>query len=234
VFNNEDKEIIKYLFDKYPEEGCGLLVNKRGKSTWIPCENIAEDKEENFVISSTDYIKASLAGDLMAVVHSHPDGSAELSEHDKKTSNFLGIPYIVYSLPEVEKTVYTPEYNRNPFVGREYSFGENDCYSLVRDYYREKLDINLPTTVFEDDWWEKGFNYFDDLFEPFGFEKVDTVQENDVIVFRMMAQVPNHCGIYLGEDLFLHHAVNRLSCRESINSVWRKYIVGYYRCKQFI
>ena len=234
MFNNEDKEIIKYLFDKYPEEGCGLLVNKRGKSTWIPCENIAEDKEENFVISSTDYIKASLAGDLMAVVHSHPDGSAELSEHDKKTSNFLGIPYIVYSLPEVEKTVYTPEYNRNPFVGREYSFGENDCYSLVRDYYREKLDINLPTTVFEDDWWEKGFNYFDDLFEPFGFEKVDTVQENDVIVFRMMAQVPNHCGIYLGEDLFLHHAVNRLSCRESINSVWRKYIVGYYRCKQFI
>ena len=234
MFSNEDKEIIKYLFDKYPEEGCGLLVNKRGKSTWIPCENIAEDKKENFVISSTDYIKASLSGDLMAVVHSHPDGSAELSEHDKKTSNFLGVPYIVYSLPEVEKTVYTPEYSRNTFVGREYSFGENDCYSLVRDYYREKLNINLPTTVFEDDWWEKGFNYFDDLFEPFGFEKVDTLQENDVIVFRMMAQVPNHCGVYLGEDLFLHHAVNRLSCRESINSVWRKYIVGYYRCKQFI
>jgi len=234
VFSSEDKEIIKYLFDKYPEEGCGLLVNKRGKSTWIPCENIAEDRKENFVISSTDYIKASLSGDLIAVVHSHPDGSAELSEHDKKTSNFLGVPYIVYSLPEVEKTVYTPEYNRNPFVGREYSFGENDCYSLVRDYYREKLGINLATTIFEDDWWEKGFNYFDDLFEPFGFEKVDTLQENDVIVFRMMAQVPNHCGVYLGEDLFLHHAVNRLSCRESINSVWRKYIVGYYRCKQFI
>ena len=234
MFSSEDKEIIKYLFDKYPEEGCGLLVNKRGKSTWIPCENIAEDRKENFVISSTDYIKASLSGDLIAVVHSHPDGSAELSEHDKKTSNFLGVPYIVYSLPEVEKTVYTPEYNRNPFVGREYSFGENDCYSLVRDYYREKLDINLATTIFEDDWWEKGFNYFDDLFEPFGFEKVDTLQENDVIVFRMMAQVPNHCGVYLGEDLFLHHAVNRLSCRESINSVWRKYIVGYYRCKQFI
>lgn len=234
MFSSEDKEIIKYLFDKYPEEGCGLLVNKRGKSTWIPCENIAEDRKENFVISSTDYIKASLSGDLIAVVHSHPDGSAELSEHDKKTSNFLGVPYIVYSLPEVEKTVYTPEYNRNPFVGREYSFGENDCYSLVRDYYREKLGINLATTIFEDDWWEKGFNYFDDLFEPFGFEKVDTLQENDVIVFRMMAQVPNHCGVYLGEDLFLHHAVNRLSCRESINSVWRKYIVGYYRCKQFI
>ena len=234
MFSSEDKEIVKYLFDKYPEEGCGLLVNKRGKSTWIPCENIAEDRKENFVISSTDYIKASLSGDLMAVIHSHPDGLAELSEHDKKTSNFLGVPYIVYSLPEVEKTVYTPEYNRNSFVGREYSFGENDCYSLVRDYYREKLDIILPTTVFEDDWWEKGFNYFDDLFEPFGFEKVDTLQENDVIVFRMMAQVPNHCGVYLGEDLFLHHAVNRLSCRESINSVWRKYIVGYYRCKQFI
>ena len=234
MYSSEDKEIINYLFDKYPEEGCGLLVNQKGKQVWIPCENTAEDKKENFVISPTDYIKASLSGDLMGIVHSHPDGSAELSEHDKKTSNFLGIPYIVYSLPEIEKVVYTPEYNRNPLLGREYSFGENDCYSLVRDYYKQELNIELPTTVFEDDWWEKGLNYFDDLFESFGFEKVDTLQKNDLIFFKMMAQVPNHCGVYLGEDLFLHHAVNRLSCRESINSVWRKYIVGYYRCKQFI
>ena len=151
MYSSEDKEIIKYLFDKYPEEACGLLVNQRGKQVWVPCENTAEDKKENFIISSADYLKASLTGDLMAIVHSHPDASPEASEHDKKTSNFLGIPYIIYSLPEVQKYTYTPDYSRSPFLGREYEFGTNDCYSLVRDYYREELKIELPTTVFEDD-----------------------------------------------------------------------------------
>ena len=184
MYSSEDKEIIKYLFDKYPEEGCGLIINKKGKRVWIPCENTAEDKKETFIISSTDYLKASLQGDLMAIVHSHPDASPEASEHDKKTSEFLGVPYIIYSLPEVEKYTYTPKYLRSPLLGREYEFGANDCYSLVRDYYRQELDIELPTTVFEDDWWEKGFNYFDDLFKSFGFEKVDTLEKNDLIFFK--------------------------------------------------
>ena len=103
-----------------------------------------------------------------------------------------------------------------------------------RDYYKQELNIELPTTIFEENWWNKGLNYFKDLYESFGFVQVDSPQKHDIIVFKMLAQVSNHCGIYLGEDIFLHHAVNRLSCRESVNSVWRKYIAGYYRCKQFI
>ncbi len=234
MFSDEDKEIVNYLLEQYPEEGCGLILNKKGKRVWIPCENTAENRKETFTISSKDYIKANLEGDLLAIVHSHPDGVAKPSEHDIKTSNFLGIPYIIYALPELDKYTYTPEVLRNEYIGKEYEFGINDCYSLVRDYYRQELNIKLPTIPFEDDWWEKGLNYFDDLFESFGFEKVDTLEKNDLIFFRVMAQVPNHCGVYIGEDLFLHHAVNRLSCRESIYSVWGKYITGYFRCKQFI
>lgn len=233
MYNKEDSEIINYLFEKYPEEGCGLIINQKGKRVWIPCENTAENREETFIISSTDYLKASLKGDLIAIVHSHPDSSPEASEQDKKTSEFLGIPYIIYSLPEIEKYTYTPKYIRSPLLGREYTFGNNDCYSLVRDYYKQELNIELPTTIFEENWWNKGLDYFKDLYESFGFVQVDSPQKHDIIVFKMLAQVSNHCGIYLGEDIFLHHAVNRLSCRESVNSVWRKYIAGYYRCKQF-
>ena len=233
MLSSEDKEIVNDLFEKYPEEGCGLLVNKRGKIVWIPCENVAEDKNEGFVISPSDYIKANLIGDLYAVVHSHPDASCEPSEKDKKTSDFLRIPYIIYSLPEVEKYVYTPKEIRTPLLGREYEFGVNDCWSLVRDYYKTELEIELPMLQFEDDWWEKGLNYFGDLYESFGFEKVETPEKHDGIMFQVMAQVPNHCGVYLGEGLFMHHAVNRLSCRESIYSpLWGKNITGYYRCKQ--
>ena len=38
MLDNEDKKIINDLFEVYPEEGCGLLINKRGKIVWKFCE----------------------------------------------------------------------------------------------------------------------------------------------------------------------------------------------------
>ena len=229
-----DKEILEHFVEVYPNEGCGLLLNKRGKVVWIPCENVSDTPENNFSISSKDYIKASLSGDIYAIVHCHPDASSELSEADKKTSDFLGIPFIVFSVPGFEKTEYIPQKLKNPLLGRDYEFGSSDCYSLVRDYYEQELALKLPTILFEDNWWDKGLNYFDDLFESFGFVEVEKPQKHDGIIFSVFCNVPNHCGIYLGEDLFLHHAINRLSCRESLHSGWGQHVTRYVRCKQFI
>ena len=235
MLDNEDKKIINDLFQVYPEEGCGLLINKRGKIVLKFCENVAEDKEETFQIDPKEYVKARLSGDIYGIVHSHPDISCEPSEADKRASDHLGIPYIIYSLPDAEKFVYTPKRLNNPLLGREYEFGKYDCWSLVRDYYRQELDIELPMLKFEYDWWEKGLNYFDDLYKSFGFVKVEEPQTHDVILFQVTGGVPNHCGVYLKEGLFMHHAEDRLSCRESLYSpIWRKNIVGYCRCKQFI
>ena len=83
-YSEEDKQILSYFLEKYPEEGCGILQNKKGKLVWIPSTNEAENPEEEFIINSDDYLRASLTGDIYAVVHSHPDTSAELSEADKK------------------------------------------------------------------------------------------------------------------------------------------------------
>ncbi len=234
VFDKNDKEIILDLFEDYPNEGCGLLINKKGKIHWKHCTNTAENPEEDFVIDSSEYIKASLSGNIEAIVHSHPDASCEPSESDKKASNFLQIPYIIYSLPEIEKYVYKPEAIRNPLLGRDYKFGEQDCYSLVRDYYTSTYNISLPSIVFDDDWWDKGFNYFDDLFDSYGFIEVDEPKIGDVLIFKVFCHVPNHCGIYTGEDTFIHHAINRLSCKESLHSGWGKHIHRIVRCKQFI
>ena len=228
VLPNEGS-ILLYLQEKYPEEGCGIILNKKGKLEWMACENEAEDKENDFKISGKDYIKAQLQGDIYAIVHSHPDASSEPSEADKSSSNFLGIPYIIYSVPSFQKTVYIPELKEEPLTGRTYNFGENDCYSLVREYYRRELNIVLPSIEFEDNWWDKGLNYFVDLVEPFGFVEVDTPQKGDVILFQIYGTVPNHCGIYLGEDVMLHHAENRLSCRESLYPFWIKHLKRYTR-----
>lgn len=234
MLHKKDKEILEHLIKVYPEEGCGLLLNKKGKLVWVPTENIAENKFTDFIVSPKDYIKAQLSGDIFAIVHSHPDAPCEPSEQDKRVSDFLGIPYYIYSLPSMDKFEYIPNRAQSSLLGREYLFGTNDCYSLVRDYYKQKLSIDLPTIPFEDNWWEKGLNYFDDLYESFGFTEVDTPKEHDFIIFNVYSDIPNHCGIYLGEDVFMHHAESRLSCRESLFSGWNKHVKRYTRCKQFI
>lgn len=228
-----EAEILLHLNSEYPREGCGLILNKRGKLHYIACDNVAEDEEE-FKISSSDYIRASLQGDIHAIVHSHPDASPEPSDWDKKASNFLGVPYWIYSTPTNQKVVYEPEKKAKPLLGKEYEFGKNDCYSLVRDYYYIELGLKLPAIPFEDDFWLKGINYFDELQESFGFVTVEEPQPHDMVIFNVISDIPNHCGIYLGEDVFLHHAVDRLSCRESLHSFWGKYVTRYIRCKQFI
>ena len=51
-----EEKIKKYFFEKYPEEACGILLNKKGVLTWCPCENVALDKLNNFKISGKDFI----------------------------------------------------------------------------------------------------------------------------------------------------------------------------------
>lgn len=229
-----ESEILKYLFSKYPEEGCGLLINVKGKLRWKPCENVAEDKQKTFSIHPKEYVAASLIGDIHAVIHSHVNGTCEPSEADKTSSNFLQVPYHIYSIPEKEKFVYTPEYKKIPLLGRTYEFGKTDCWTLVRDYYKQELNIKLPNLVFEPKFYEKGINYFEDLIAPWGGVEVGTPRKGDIIYFTVDHHpIPNHCGVYLGEDIFMHHQETRLSCRDSLPK-WNKYVRSFIRCKKYI
>ena len=230
-----EAEILEYLSSKYPEEGCGIIQNKQGKLRWIPCKNVAEDPTVSFMISPEEYVKASISGDIHAIVHSHVNGKCKASSVDKDQSDYLQVPYHIYTIPELEKCIYTPKYKKTPLLGRVYDFGTTDCWTLVRDYYIENFNIKLPMIKFEKDFYHKGINYFEDLINPWGGEIVKTPQKGDIIYFQIDNDIPNHCGIYLDEDKFIHHHSKRLSCTDFLPR-WQKYIKTYVRikCKKFI
>jgi proteasome lid subunit RPN8/RPN11 len=128
-----EQDILRYLSDLYPEEGCGIILNRKGTLEWHPCDNIAEDKFNNFKIAAKDFVSLGLQGDIEAIVHSHPDSTCEASLADKKASDHLRIPYHIYSLPEIEKSVYLPVDHKRPLAGRVYDFKTANCYTLIRD-----------------------------------------------------------------------------------------------------
>ena len=224
-------DIEQHFKDEYPREGCGVISIVKGKKKWFPCTNIAEEGED-FIIDSQEYLKLKRTTDIVAIVHSHPDSTSEPSQPDIKYCNALGIPYHIYSYPGMELTILDPIRSTTDLYGREYEFGVRDCFEATKDYL-ESRDILIPSRdLFEDDWWKKDLDYFtEDVIAEWNHVAVPLaeLQENDVLIFNVNSEVGNHCGVYIGNECFYHHAEKRLSCRESIYPFWHKYLKGAYR-----
>ena len=227
---NQVEEIEEHFEKWYPKEGCGVLAAVKGETKWFPCDNVAEG-ENDFVIDSKQYINIGHKADIIGIVHSHPDGTTEPSENDIKYCNAIGIPYYIFSYPDMDMHLLEPEKNYYPLMGREYKFGIQDCFEAARDYYRTEVNLDIPAREpFEDDWWLKDLDYFtEDYISTWGFKKVDNPQKDDLLIFAVNSKIGNHCGVFLGNDIFFHHATQRLSCRENLYPFWIKHLIGIYR-----
>ncbi len=225
-------EIEPHFFREYPKEACGVIAVKQGKEYWIPCKNVAENPEETFIFDSKEYLKISRTSDIVGIVHSHPDATSEASETDINNCNTLGIPFFIFSYPEMDLNILKPVKDRTELYGREYEFGIKDCFEAMRDYLKSQ-NIELPPRIpFEDNWFNKDLDYFSpEIVKEWGGQEVpiENIQKNDVITFCVHSNVANHCGVYLGNDIFYHHAVHRLSCRENLYPFWAKFINRVYR-----
>ncbi len=226
-------ETIREHFEKeYPREGCGIISVVKGERKWFPCENIAEE-DNHFIIDTKEYLRISRTSDILAIVHSHPDQSSEPSELDINNCNALGKQYYIFSYPEMDLTVVEPETTTTDLYGREYEFGVTDCFEATRDYLATKNIEIPPRAMFVDDYWDKDIDYFNEetiaQWNHKPISNLNEIKENDVLIFRIFSNLNNHCGVYLGNDIFYHHAQNRLSCRESLFPRWHKWLVGAYR-----
>jgi len=223
------EEIKKHFEKEYPREGCGVIAIVKGKKKFFPCKNIAEG-EGNFILCSKDWFRIKQQADIFAVVHSHPSNCNEASIYDIDNCNVLGLPYYIFSYPDMELNILQPKKNFSPLIGREYKFGVADCFEAIRNWLDTENIHIPPRELFEFEWWKKGEDYFtEENIKNWNHIKVDTPQKNDVLVFSVNSQVANHCGVYLGNDIFYHHARNRLSCRESLYPFWNEYLTGIYR-----
>lgn len=218
------KAIREHAAQQYPREACGLVIVAKGRERYVPCRNLAQGTE-HFVMDPQDYAAAEDAGDVIAVVHSHPDAPATPSEADMVSCEATGLPWHILSWPADDFRTIEPSGYQAPLVGRTFAHGVLDCWSLVRDFYARELAIDLPDFERRDDWWAKGENLYIEGYPKAGFVHLnqDTPEKiGDVILMQRRADVPNHGGVYIGNGLMLHHMHGRLSTREVYGGYWRE------------
>ncbi|WP_239057915.1 NlpC/P60 family protein [Pseudodesulfovibrio sp. JC047] len=213
---------------EYPREACGLVVD----GAYLPRTNTVENPLVDFRISPQGYAAAARRGEIQAVIHSHPDGPDHPSRADMIGQVDSGLAWGI--VPVLSGAPQPPFFwgGNAPIpelIGRRFRHGVADCYALVRDWFRQERDDVLPEYPRDDEWWLGGGNLLMDNIQDAGFEVVDgDPQVGDMVFLQICASVPNHCGVYLGDGLLLHHLVNRFSRVEPLNR-WRKHIRLFIR-----
>ena len=200
-----------------PKESVGLLLNIKGKERYYPCNNLSMSSYQCFVLDPEDYVRADNTGEITAIIHSHPTTPPTPSQADLVGCENSNLPWHIVN-PKTEQWGYCePNGYKAPLLGREWVWGVTDCWSLVRDWYREEKQIQLKDyqrSMTPEEFLKNPL--FEEYATQTGFRELEpneALQEGDVLLMSILHPTLNHVAIFLG-DMVLHHLADRLSCRE--------------------
>ena len=211
---------LKHAKEQAPKESVGVLIVIKGKEQYYPCNNLSTYSQQCFILDPEDYVKADALGEITAIVHSHPVTPPSPSQADKVSCEQSGLKWHIVN-PKTEQWGYCePTGYKPPLIGRQWVWGVTDCWSLVRDYYKEQHNIQLldyQRPITPQDFLDNPL--FEQYAERTGFKELnkdEKLQKGDVLLMSILHPTLNHVAIFLGDEI-LHHLADRLSTREPYN-----------------
>lgn len=207
-----------------PLESCGLVVVIKGRKRYVPCRNRSR-QQDVFILDPDDYAAAEDSGEIIAIVHSHPNHPPVPSEADRLSCERTKLPWLIVNPVSEEWGECLPTGYRAPLIGRQWIWGVSDCWTLVRDWYSQTWDLELPdwdrpdtpeqfqhSPMFENCWAEAGFTLVLD----------SEIKEGDAILMQLGQIGLDHVGVYIGDGMMLHHVSGRLSSRDLYGGYYQK------------
>lgn len=222
---------------EYPNEACAIIVDGQV----IPTPNSAENPAAAFRIDPQHYGQAMIEGRLQAVLHSHIITQKTSPKHDPRTPSEADlVSWIAMAIPfgisavntdQVSDPLWLDDNTGRPLEGREFVWGYSDCFTLVRDYYKQTLNIKLKNYP-RGSGWDSEHNHIVNRYKDCGFVEVDkdNLQVHDLLVFQVRAPYPNHLAVVTDTNEMLHQFADRLSGKETI-AKWGNHVVLVLRYK---
>lgn len=216
----------------YPQESCGLIV----EAGYVECENVHIDPLNWFEIDARIMAKYMKKGPILAVVHSHPEGPNFPSVSDQQGQIQSGLTWgIVPVIGTNEGDDIVPVASDivwwgdalpiAPLERRRFVWGIFHCYALWRDWVRLEWGVTPPNFPCSPDFVEEGYSIFVDNCEQAGLRNLGKIEMSelevgDMLVGHVKGAFPNHCGVYLGGDDFMHHQPNKISGKDNLLRWW--------------
>ncbi len=185
---------------------------------------MAVDKTEFFEISERDHLECLKLGKIVGIFHSH---TAQLpsafSQDDLDVAEEAEIPIYLYHLGDKTWKEYIPPSYKVDLEGQFFIFGQQDCFSLVRHYFRQKHNIFISDYDRDDNYLHQADNRILENFSNEGFVDIKITglpQKEDVFVFSNTRDIPQHFAILTGSNRILHHPLGHLSRYDQIGHNW--------------
>ncbi|MEO0826779.1 MAG: hypothetical protein AAFY20_18445 [Cyanobacteria bacterium J06639_14] len=230
-------EIRGHAESRPNEEICGAVINGvvvRGK-------NISDEPRLHFLLDdeTTQRVAEAIAdGSTAEIYHSHVGKrNDDFTPADIKGAHEWEIPWMLVHTPTGRIRRYDPDAIQ-PYEGREWHWAYQNCFTLVSDWLRQELGIEVSRFLLEspDAWQKIGWDKFRENLGNEGFSKVEPPiqrgERGDVVLMMLgETRVPNHIGVIVepSRNKILHHCQNALSRVATYGNSYRKATAGVYR-----